>query len=179
MPQQRFQIPNLSAIRTGKYDPEDLANALLSIQGAIGNINDQTNTNSIASSSGAPPVISGINVTEKGGIHDIQITDSSPAQRGINYFAEYSQTPDFQNVHKIDLGSSQNHRANLGAGTYYWRAYSSYGSSEHSQPVMHGGTSAAAVGSGTYSGPDMQQQQGGMGFGPLYRSSSTPPVRRG
>jgi hypothetical protein len=170
----RTQIPNFSVIRE-KY-PE-LIPVLNAFQQGQASIADQTATNPLDTSSGAPPQVSGISVVEQGGIHDIQITDETPANRGIQYFLQYCQNPDFRNPHQISLGPSQNHRANLGAGAYYWRAYSSYGSSEPSEPLMHGGSTAAPVGSGTYPGPPMQATQGEMGFGPKYRSSPTPPTR--
>lgn len=170
----RQQLPNLSVIRE-KY-PE-LVSAFNSLMQTDSNLSDQTATDAQSTNSGAPPQISGINVTESGGIHDVQITDNTPGQRGRGYFAEYSDSKDFQNYHTIALGPSQNHRANLGSGQFYWRAYSAYGSSNHSQPVIHGGSTATAVGSGTMAGPALQQKQGGQGFGPKYQNATKAPVR--
>jgi hypothetical protein len=168
----RFQIPNLSYIRG---DDEKYFNALKSIEGAINNHSDQGNLDPTASSQAAPAQISGVNVVESGGIHDISITDNSPAYAGLNYTADYSQTSDFQNFHTIDMGISQNHRANLGPGQYYWRASSYYHAATPSVPVYHGGATPAVVGSGNYTGPTMQPKQGFMG---LYRNSTTPPIRQ-
>lgn len=168
----RFTIQNLAYIRS---DDKRYAQTFQSVSDAINRISDQANVDPTGAQVATPSPISGLSVTEAGGIHDVQITDNSPAYAGINYSAEYSQTADFQNSHKIDLGTSQNHRANLGAGTYYWRASSSYHPATPSAPVYHGGAAPTAVGSGTYPGPAMQQ---GQSFTGQYRSSSTPPTRK-
>lgn len=168
----RFDIQNLAYIRE---DDKHYAQAFKSIGDAINRISDQANVDPTASQVATPPPITGINVTEAAGIHDIQITDQSPAYAGLRYKVEYSQTPDFANSHAIDLGTSQNHRANLGAGTYYWRASSSYHPATPSSAAYHGGITPKAVGSGAYPGPPMQQRQG---FNGQYRNSSTPPIRK-
>lgn len=168
----RFQLPNMDYIRK---DDEQYARTLDAVTSAINRIADQGNINLTGSQVGAPQPISSLNVSEAGGIHDIQIVDNSPAYSGIQYHVEYSQTPDFANTHKIDLGSSQNHRANLGPGTYYWRAASSYNPASPSGYVYHGGISPKAAGSGAYSGPPMQQ---GQGFSGKYRGTSNPPIRK-
>ena len=168
----RFQIPNMSYVR---QDDKKYYDALTAIEGAVNNYSDQGNLDPTSAVQAAPPPISGINVTEAGGIHDIKIMDNSPAYAGINYTAEYSQTADFQNYHTIDMGVSQNHRANLGPGQYYWRGSSFYHPATPSPPVFHGGAKPVAVGSGSYPGPPMQQKQG---FTGLYRNSTTPPIRK-
>ncbi len=159
-------IPNLDLIRQ-KY-PE-LYPAVEALQRGLGNVATQTNANPDGAQSQAPPSISGLSVKEAGGIHDIQITDNAPATRGKSYFAYYAQTPDMSNAHKIDLGASQNHRANLGPGKYYWSAHSSYDTGDPSPMAYHGGATPVAVGSGVYSGPAMQQAQGPAAFGPMVR----------
>lgn len=168
----RFQVQNKAYIRS---DDNKYAQAFQSLEDAVNRVSDQANIDPTGAQVATPPALSGISVTEAGGIHDIALTDNSPAYAGIQYSAEYSQTPDFQNSHKIDMGTSQNHRANMGSGTYYWRASSSYHPATPSTPVYHGGATPQAVGSGSYPGPPMQQ---GQGFSGQYRSSSTPPVRK-
>lgn len=168
----RFQVPNKGYIR---QDDEKYYSAISSIEGAINRISDQANVDPTSAQVAMPSPISGVSVTQAGGIHDIQIQDQSPAYNGLKYSAYYSQTPDFQNAHRIDLGESQNHRANLGAGTYYWAATSKYPASQESAMVYHGGSAPAAVGAGAYPGPPMQQAQG---FTGQYRNSTTPPVRQ-
>jgi len=168
----RFTIQNIGNIR---QDNKYSAQALQAISDAINRVADQANIDPTGAQVAAPAPISNLTVTAAGGIHDVQITDNSPAYAGLSYTAEYSQTPDFQNAHSIDLGTSQNHRANLGAGTYYWRAHSNYHPSTTSSAVYHGGATPQAVGSGSYPGPPMSQRQG---FSGLYRNSPTPPVRK-
>jgi len=168
----RFQIPGLSQVR---QTDKRLYDALSAIEGVINNHSDQGNLNPMGASQAAPPPISSIKVVEAGGIHDIQINDNSPAYAGINYTADYSQTPDFKNFHTIDLGVSQNHRANLGPGTYYWRGSSFYHRATPSPVVYHGGASPVSVGAGVYTGPAMQARQA---FTGLYRNSTTPPIRK-
>lgn len=168
----RFAVPNKSYIQ---MDDSKYAAAFSAIERAVNAQADQSNTNPTSAVQAAPPPVSGISVVESGGIHDIKVIDNSPAYAGINYAADYSQTPDFQNFHTIDMGVSQNHRANLGPGKYYWRASSFYHAATPSGHVYHGGATPVAVGTGSYTGPAMQQKQG---FTGAYRNSPTPPIRQ-
>lgn len=168
----RFQIPNKSYIRN---DDAKYLSTFQAIEDAVNRVSDQANVDPTGAQVAVPSPISNISVVESGGIHDISMTDQSPAYAGINYTADYSQTADFQNFHTIDMGVSQNHRANLGSGKYFWRGSSHYHPATPSAPVYHGGTTPAAVGSGDYPGPPMQLKQG---FTGQYRSSSTPPIRQ-
>ncbi len=168
----RFQIPNLAYFRE---NDDKTYNALKEIESAINNYADQGNLDPASAVQAAPPPVSSVNVVASGGIHDIQITDNSPAYAGLQYAAHYSQTADFQNFHTIDMGTSQNHRANLGSGQYFWRVSSSYHPATPSVPVYHGGETPAAVGTGMYTGPAMQT---GQRFTGLYRNSPVPPIRK-
>lgn len=157
-----------------QFNPSASADEKISqLADTLGRVADQGNINLTGSQQGAPSQISAFNVVESGGIHDLQIIDDSPAYAGLNYHVEYSQ--DNQNWHKIDLGTAQNHRANLGAGKYYWRASSAYHPATPSDYVYFGGAQAQSIGSGAYSGPPMQSQQS---FTGQYRSSTTPPIRK-
>lgn len=168
----RFQIPNKAYIRG---DDAKYLQVFQSLEDAVNRVSDQANVDPTGAQVAVPQPISGINVVEQNGIHDIQLTDQSPAYAGIRYAADYSQTQDFQNFHTIDMGNSQNHRANLGSGKYFWRASSYYHPATPSPHAYHGGITPQAVGSGTYSGPPMQQNQS---FTGQYRSSPTPPIRK-
>jgi hypothetical protein len=172
----RYQVPNKSHIRS--IDSK-LADALDSSESAINAISDQLNADPTGAQQAPPAAISRLSVTAADGIHDIQIVDNAPAYRGINYFAYYSQTADFKNAHKVDLGASQNHRIYLGPGTYYWKANHAYPSSPPSRDIYHGGSTPEGVGTGSHIGPPMQQSQGTAAFGATtYRNSSTPPIRK-
>jgi hypothetical protein len=169
----RFTVPNKSYIAS-QMDSK-LATSLDAIERAINAQADQTNSDPTGATQATPSQVSAINVVAQGGIHDIQIQDSSPAYAGLNYVAEYSQKSDFSNYHTIDLKTSQNYRANLGDGQYYWRARSYYHAATPSEPVYHGGATPAPVGTGSYPGPPMQDRQG---FTGPYRNSNTPPIRK-
>jgi hypothetical protein len=171
----RFQIPNLARIR---QTDKALYLALKSIESAVNSHSDQGNMDPSGAEQAAPTAISNFTVTALNGYHDLQITDNAPAYRGLNYFAYYSQTPDFSNKHKIDLGTSQNHRVYLGPGQFYWAANHAYPTSPASGMVYHGDATPTAVGTGAYAGPPMSTEQGSQGFGPIYRNSSTPPIRK-
>lgn len=138
-----------------------LAQALDDVIGHIQNVMAQTNS-SPDGQAGPPPSPSQINVSAAHGIYDVAITDNNPVNRGINYFLEYSTSPNFVAPHTIDLGQSRNFRANLGNQTLYWRAHSSYPTGPRSQPVYHGSpvNPTPVVGGGVYSGPTPQGSQG-------------------
>jgi hypothetical protein len=117
-------------------------------------------------------------VTASQGIFDIRIFDGSSVSRGINYFVEYSVTPQFTEAIPIDLGTSRCHRCFLGNLTLYWRGYSQYLGSQPSDAVYFGSSTAptAVVGGGSITGPTPQPStgsgtastdgsQGGQGFG--------------
>jgi len=176
---------NMAYIRS--IDPK-LHEALSDIVNAHNNVARQVNADP-TSVTPPPPKISGLNVVEKNGVFDAQITDHSEFNRGASYLLEYSDTPNFQNAHTVHLGPSRNWRGNLGAGPLHFRAYSAYGSSAPSEPVYHGGGSGIVVGSGGTVGPPMQQGMGSgtgsatqtaQGFGSLpYRSSTGKAPTRG
>jgi hypothetical protein len=171
----RFQIPSLSYIR---QSDQRMYDALKAIEQAINNHSDQGNLDPSGAEQAAPAPVSQFIATAANGYHDLQITDNAPAYRGVNYFAYYSKTPDFANKHKIDLGSSQNHRVFLGPGKFYWAVNHAYPTSPGSPMVFHGGGKPQPVGSGAYAGPEMSAQQGAEAFGPMYRNSVVPPVRK-
>lgn len=168
----RFQVPNKSYL---KADDQKYAATIQALEDAINQMADQGNLDPSGAQVAKPSQISNISVVESGGIHDIQLTDHSPAYAGIKYVADYSQTPDFKNFHTVDMGNSQNYRKNLGTGAYYWRASSNYHPATPSDHVYHGGATPQAVGNGDYPGPPMQPRQG---FSGQYRNSATPPIRQ-
>ncbi len=154
-----------------------LADALDSIFGAAQSVASQT----AASTSGVvspPSAIAAVSVVAADGVFDVQIQDNSPVIRGINYFLEYSTTPNFAQPHVVDMGASRTYRATWGSQTLYFRAYSQYPTSNPS-PTVYFGTQAkpvAVVGGGTAPGPTPQPstgsgtasgngQGGGSGFG--------------
>ena len=149
----------------------------------------QVNGNSTGQPS-APPAIQSLKVTAANGHFTAAITDNGPIYRGIQYYLEHADNPNFSNAQQIHLGDVRNHTVFLGNVTRYWRAYSSYSSSPSGAPVYHGSQvrPAAVSGGGTISGPPFQVSQGsgtgspGVGLsgpGPIpFRSAKgVPPVR--
>lgn len=140
-----MKIPNLEflkSVRSGEPIPDGFGARLFEALRAIGaqsaNTEQQSNTNPQGQPL-PPPSPNGINVAAKDGHHTVTISDQNPGvKRGVNYWLERDTSPNFSNPHIIDLGQSRNHSEFLGNGTYYWRGYSSYGSSPASKPVYHG-----------------------------------------
>lgn len=120
----------------------------------------------------APPSIQGINATAANGSFIITVTDKSATHFGINYFVEYADNANFDNVHTLFLGPSRTSPpVFLGSGTFYFRAFSQYLNSAPSARVIYGGTNPTGVaGGGTIAGPTLPPSQGsgvgqGGGFG--------------
>jgi hypothetical protein len=130
-----LKIPNLDYLRS--LDPK-LFEAIKAIQDQTSNIEKQGNFNALGPPN-APPAIDRLRVTTgPGGEYQIRITDNGEVSRGINYWAEYDTSPNFTNPHIIDMGQTRNHSVNLGNQQLFWRAYSSYPSSDTSPVVYHG-----------------------------------------
>lgn len=132
----------------------EVGQALDDLADHIQNVMNQTNS-SPNGVTPPPPNPSALTVTASQGIFEAKIDDYNPVNRGINYFLEYSQNPQFSAPTTIDLGQSRNHRANLGNQTLYWRAHSSYPTSTRSTHVYHGSASSpvAVSGGGAATGP--------------------------
>jgi hypothetical protein len=122
---------------------------------------DQTNASPDGQAQ-PPTAPAALKVTAAHGIFDASITDNSPVTRGVNYFLEYSQSPQFNSPTVVDLGQSRNHRVMLGNQNLYWRAYSAYPTGPKSAHVYHGGvaTPSPVAGGGSLSGPSIQPSQG-------------------
>jgi hypothetical protein len=133
-----------------------VADEFVKIQNALNLVAKQTNANPLGDVP-APPQISAVNVQVAQGVHDVQIQDNSPVQRGVHYFLEYSNSPNFSgpSTKTLSLGPSKNTRIFLGNGTVYWRGYSSYPTSSPSAPVYSGTETqpTPATGGGAISGP--------------------------
>jgi hypothetical protein len=167
-----LKIPNLDYLRS--LDPK-LFEAIKAIQDQTSNIEKQGNFNALGSPA-APPAIDRLRVTSgPGGEYQIRITDNGEVSRGINYWAEYDTSPNFTNPHIIDMGQTRNHSVNLGNQQLFWRAYSSYPSSDASPAVYHGSpTDPAPVVGGV---PGIRSASEGAGTGaPGYGMSGPGPI---
>jgi len=104
---------------------------------------------------------------------DIAITDNSSISRAINYFAEYSQDPNFTNPYTLPMGPSRNnHTLILPNGTWYVRGFSQYpaGGSPSSpvnapRPIVVSGSSAVPLFPSQGSGTGLPSTGGGSGAG--------------
>src|SRR5579864_8802672 len=168
-----------SELLRSKLGPE-VADEFRNLEQALNTIAQHTNANPLGPVD-SPPQISSVIATPKGGgVHQITIQDSNPVARGINYFAEYSQTSDFANFTTVPMGPSRQVDIAPGTGPIFVRAYSSYLTSQPSTPVYHGGdpanqtavnstgtTAAVAAGiAGTGSGTEPSNNpKGAAGFG--------------
>lgn len=162
-----IRVPNLPYIR--RKDPR-LGEAIDAIHQGIESLVERAGLG--ASGNILAPQIQSIAVTAANGIFSVSVTDKSATHFGINYFVEYADNPNFNNLHTLAMGPSRN--ANglfLGSGTFYFRAFSQYLNSAASARVTYGGTIPLGVaGGGAIAGPTLPPTQGsgtgqGGGFG--------------
>lgn len=187
------QIRNLDFIR--QLSSEDLPGfgaklyeALSDIAQQSDNHAQQTNAN-LQGAPLPPPAINNIAVSAQNGHFSVQIQDNGEIYRGVQYYVEHSDSPNFTNPQVIHLGDSRNHTVFLGDVTRYFRAYSSYASSPPSAPAYLGGSVPTPVtGGGPVGGPDFQESQGsgtgpagaglqGPGVAPFRSLTGAPPIR--
>lgn len=165
-----------------------LSEDLQSIQKALNNLETQTNGN-VGGPPQPPGKIDGIHVTAANGHFSVAITDQNQLYRGVQYFVEHSDNPQFTNPITEHIGTTRNWSKFLGNTTRYFRAYSAYQASHPSEPVYHGdaATPLAVSGGGTVAGPPATTSQGS-GTGPAgvglqgpgkepWRGGGAPPAR--
>lgn len=118
-------------------------------------ITQQANLNPSGSPQ-APPQLNGMKVQAANGHFQVSIQDSAPIFRGIRYYVEHSETPNFSDVHVVPMHDSRNTNIFLGNVTRHFRAYSAYPSGDISPPVYHGSQASpiAVSGGGAIGGPD-------------------------
>lgn len=194
-----LNIQNLEWLR--KLSPQSLDDlhqlgpklyqALKSVQDAHNAVELQTNTNSHTEPT-APPPINNLHVSASNGHFQVAITDNNEIYRGVQYFVEHADNPNFTNAVQTQASgtSKRNHNEYLGDSARYFRAYSAYGTGPASKPVYHGGAQPVAVtGGGSVGGPAFLPSQGSgtgaagqglVGNGDVQFRSSTglPPVRK-
>jgi hypothetical protein len=140
----------------------EIGQALDDIIEQISSVARQTNSSLSAAETPPPPTPSQLVVTASQGIFEARIHDTNPVNRGINYFLEYSRNPAFNSPITVDLGQARNYRGHLGNQILYWRAHSSYPTSQRSYPVYHGTSinPIAVVGGGAIMGPEPLDSSG-------------------
>ncbi len=180
-----MQVRNLDEIRA--RDPK-LYEALIDIINGSGTIAQQVNGNPNGQPS-APPQINGLQVTAQDGFAHVSISDENQIYRGIRYYVEHADNPNFTNPQVVPMVDSRNTVVPIGKGIRYFRAYSAYSSSGPSAAVYHGDASQpiAVSGGGSFEVPFASAQGSGTGAaetglsgpGPIpFRSpTGVPPVR--
>ncbi len=135
-----LQIKELSFLKgVDHWTPElgaKLAEALQSIQQAHNNIEAQVNGNSTGGPK-PPGKVNAVSVTGQNGFLHVAIHDDNPIYRGIRYYVEHADNPQFTDPHIVALHDVRNVSIPV-SGTRYVRAYSAYSSSEPSEPTYHG-----------------------------------------
>lgn len=161
-----MKLPDLAWIKSLSLpdSPEfgaRLYDTFKSIVTATGNTEQQGNLNPDGQPLPPPPV-QAVAVTGQNGQFNIAIQHDTPdVRRGVRYYVEHADNPNFTDPHAIYLGDSRNHTVFLGNETRYWRAAAAYSSSAPSQWAYHGGDAPQPVeGGGDIGGPAFQQSQG-------------------
>jgi len=187
-----LDIKQLDYIRqANEWTPDlgaKLAEALQSVITAHNNIELQTNSNSNGPPQ-PPGKINGLDVQAANGHFNVAITDQNPLYRGVQYYVEHADNPQFTNPVTEHIGTTRNWSKFLGNSTRYFRAYSAYQASHPSEAVYHGdaATPLAVFGGGTVAGPPAATSQGS-GTGPAgvglqgpgvepWRGGGAPPAR--
>lgn len=161
-----LKIRNLDFIRGAKEWTPELAGrlyeAIQDLNGAVSNGLEQTNGN--ATGEPKPPSAPlGVQVTTRDGYMHVAINDQEPCYRGVKYWVEHADNPNFTNaVHTQASGTElRNHTEFIGNQTRYVQVYKSYASSGPTVPVVHGGATPIPVnGGGSIEGPRYLPSQG-------------------
>ncbi len=173
----------------GRY----LADALRKLQEGTNNLGQNIAVDP-AGTIPPPPPVQQLDVKTNGtGMVHAVISDHNQIQKGIHYFVEYANDPDFLQPHVVHLGASRSMTPvnlpakddNGVAQRFYFRAYSQYPGG-HPGPAVHfggavpsavdpGGTQALTLIPSTGSGTAQNSgEQGSSGFGKvLFRPATS------
>lgn len=186
-----ISIKNLAFLKNSRPDhPEysvKLAEALESFGLQVNNAISQTNANPTGSPE-PPPNINAVNVTAQNGFAHVAIQHDAPIYRGVRYYVEHADNPNFTNPQVVALHDVRNVTIPVGAGNRYYRAYAAYSSSAPGAPAYHGNpvqpTAVDAGGSGPAFLPSQGSGTGEAGVGlqgpgtrPFRPVSGSPPTR--
>ncbi len=164
-----------------------LAEMMLSIQQAHNNIEAQVNGNSTGGPP-PPPKVDAVNVTGQNGFLHVAIQHDADFYRGVKYYAEHADNPQFTNPHPVYMGDVRNISIPVGAGPRFVRAYAAYSSSHPGEPVYHGSMAQPIAVDPGGSGPALLPPQGsgtgqpgvglqGPGTEPFRPVAGAPPTR--
>jgi hypothetical protein len=179
-------IRNLGALRNIPVFGSRLVEALSDIQQQLSNLSVQGNGSLSGTENSPPPQVNAVSVNASGGVAHVQITDSNEnLYRGVRYHVQYATDPGFSAPITHHMGPSRDARIPVGTQPLYYRVFSDYPTSTHSDPVYHGGsnpTAVAAIGteqpaipSGAGSGTGTPSQISG--YGPVQWRGTNPPKR--
>ena len=159
------QIRNLSFLRSIPEFGAKLVEALQDITTRVSNVATQTNASPEAAQQAPPPQINALKIVAGGGVAHVQIVDNNSIYRGIQYHVQYATDPAFTSPITEHLGPSRDRRIPVGKRPLYWRAYSDYPTSSHSDPVYHGGNTPQSIAA---TGTDQPPIPAGQGSGTGY-----------
>lgn len=156
----------------------------------VNSIEQQTNANATGGPQ-PPPPINALHVTANAGHFNIGINhEGAEFYRGIQYYVEHADNPQFTNSHTEELGTTRNANLFLGNSTRFFRAYAAYDNSHPGQPAYHGSPAQpiAVTGGGAVPGPSFLPSQGsgtgtpgqghqGPGGVPYRSNTGKPPIR--
>ena len=178
--------PNVQAIKNMPQWGQLLFNAFRNMQRQLSNSSLQTNANLKASQASPPPQVNAVSVTAGGGVAHVQITDNNESlYRGVNYHVQYATEPGFNAPITHHMGPSRDIRIPVGTQPLYYRVFSDYPTSAHSDPVYHGGAAPIAIAATGSSQPSIPSGMGSgtgtpsqiSGFGPIPWRGANPPKR--
>jgi hypothetical protein len=136
-----------------------LAEMMLSIQTAHNNIEAQVNGNSMGGPK-PPPNIDAVRATGQNGFLHIAVEHHADFYRGVKYYAEHADNPQFTNPHPVYMGDVRNISVPVGPGPRYVRAYAAYSSSVPGQPAYHGSAAEPTMIDPGGAGPSLLPPQG-------------------
>lgn len=173
-----FEVPNLAWIRNVPIIGARLYEALHGTQQALNAMAVQGNLNPTGAIQ-SPPAIQGVTATGGNGVLHVSIEHTSAdVQRGVAYYVEHADNPNFTNPQIRNIGDSRSHSEFIGSQVRYVRAYAAYPGSHAGPPLYHGGQATpqpvnggGAIGPAPYlpsqgSGTGAPGQ-GGVGPGPV------------
>jgi hypothetical protein len=192
-----LKIPNIDFIRSittadqlAQLGPK-LAEALQGIAQGVDNGQMQTNSNPNGEPL-APPAVNGMKVTGQNGHFQVAIQHDGDIYRGVKYFVEHADNPNFTDSQTVKMSDSRNANLTLGNVDRYFRAYAAYDGSPPGPAVYHGdaGTPLMVNGGGAQGGPAFLPSEGsgtgtpgqglqGPGTNPFRSKTGAPPERGG
>ncbi len=138
-----------------------LYEALNDLASQMATTQQQTNSNGKGQPN-PPPAVNGVQVTGRAGYLHVAVTDNNQIYRGIRYYVEHADNPNFTDPHIVPMHDSRNVSIPVGNQTRYVRVYSAYNGSAPSPAVYHGSAAlpTAVNGGGADSGPEFLPSQG-------------------